>query len=165
MRQEYTIKDSVLWIRPRPAGSTASTNKTRPQTRPGALRHFFNVVKYPEKRLTWLASGRTKSREYGTSHYTVYIKKHPEGDGLAFGYYAKPLIFKHKPQNIMRNRYLGQLAVICCLIDGSCVSEFRLHKARPQPTAANHLPLKAVFRMGCVETLQHDVATRRNSPI
>ena len=92
MEQEYTIKDSVLWIRPRPAGSTASTNKTRPQTRPGALRHFFNVVKYPEKRRTWLAFGRTKSRECRTSHYTVYIKKHLTGDGLAFGYYAKPLI-------------------------------------------------------------------------
>ena len=103
---------------------TAATNKTTQDPRPRALRHFFNVVKYPEKRLTWLASDRTKSREYGTSHYTVYIKKHLTGDGLAFGYYAKPLIFKHKPQNIMRNRYLGQLAVICCLIDGSCVSEY-----------------------------------------
>ncbi len=53
MKQEYTIKDSVLWIRPRPAGSTAGTNKTRPKTRPGALRHFFNVVENPENRLTW----------------------------------------------------------------------------------------------------------------
>lgn len=118
MKQEYTIKDSVLWIRPRPriqprrkswgytphpvaAYGGDEQDHTRPP--PRALRHFFNVVKYPEKRLTWLTFSRTKSREYGTSHYTVYIKKHPEGDGLAFGYYAKPLIFKHKPQNIMRN--------------------------------------------------------------
>ncbi len=58
MKQEYTIKDSVLWIRRRPAGSTASTNKTRQQARPGALRHFFNVVIYAKKRLTWLSNYR-----------------------------------------------------------------------------------------------------------
>ena len=75
MRQEYTIKDSVLWIRPNPRiqphrrswGYTPhpvatyggdEQDHTRPP--PRGITSFFNVVKNTKKRLTWLAFSRTK---------------------------------------------------------------------------------------------------------
>lgn len=89
MEQEYTIKDSVLWIRPSPRiqplrkswGYTPhpvatyggdEQDHTRPP--PRALRHFFNVVIYAEKWLTWSTLCRINTQECETSHYKVYIK-------------------------------------------------------------------------------------------
>ena len=40
----------------------------------------------------------------------------------------------------------------------------RTHKARPLPSEDERLTLKAVYRMGWVETLKHGVTTRRISP-